>query len=444
MTLAVVGSGVSGIFLSHLLAKSGYRVTLIESAPELGGVLSGTTWGNYTLDKGCHLFESNDDSLVSLVDALAPGLMQKVPVKLASYLGGMLHRGSGQHSYKYLEECEKERIKEEILRNMAMTSPGVKDESVESYIINNYGKTLSCHLKKSLEKQLQIQVSEVEQLFVIGTHLRRVFIFEDQIARELKRNTSLDAILAAEMLTQERKGSFVYYPRHGGTRAFVDYAKVTLEKQGVIIRTNTKVERISFANEEFELLDQDGNKERVNKVIWTSEVGNLEKLLFGENRISQSLHKVPMVIYYISVNADQISDYNFINDFEPHHYTSRVSAPGVYGNQVFNGKTYVCCEVPQKVGSPIWNNPEGYKEVIWQEALEMGMLLGSSPSSSGDWKIVKAPTSYTVSKLGYKKRYEELQSKLSIEYPGIVAFPGGTFFKADIASFVSNVIASIK
>lgn len=444
MKLAVVGSGVSGIFLSHLLAQSGYGVTLIESAPELGGVLSGASWGNYTLDKGCHLFEPNDDSLVSLVDALAPGLMQKVPVKLASYLGGMLHGGSGQHSFKYLEGSEKERIKEEILYNVTLALPGAKEESVETYILNKYGRTLSCHLRKSLEKQLQIQVSEAEQSFVIGTHLRRVFVFENQIARELKRNTFLDEILAAEMLSQEKNSLFVYYPRHGGTRAFVDCAKVTLENQGVIIRSNTRVERVCFANDEFELLDQDGNKEQVSKVIWTSEIGHLEKLLFGENRISQHLHKVPMVLYYISVNADQISDYNFINDFEPHHYTSRVSAPGVYGNQVFNGKTYVCCEVPQEVGSPLWNDPEAYKEEIWQEALEVGMLVGSSPSSSEDWKIVKAPTSYTVSKLGYEKRYQELQLKLSIEYPGVMAFPGGTFFKTDIASFVSNVVANMK
>ncbi len=93
---AVVGGGVLGLSLAHRLAKRGVRVTLLEAAPELGGLASAwrlkTDHDEVVWDRHYHVTLLSDTVLRDLLEEI--GLtdhMRWVETKTGFYSGGELH-----------------------------------------------------------------------------------------------------------------------------------------------------------------------------------------------------------------------------------------------------------------------------------------------------------------------------------------------------------------
>ena len=89
---AVVGGGLLGMRLAHGLAKSGHRVTLLENAPQLGGLAAAWRLGDVVWDRHYHVTLLSDSHLRSLLDEL--GLEQEiewVQTKTGFYTDGSLH-----------------------------------------------------------------------------------------------------------------------------------------------------------------------------------------------------------------------------------------------------------------------------------------------------------------------------------------------------------------
>src|SRR3954447_23244138 len=68
--IAVVGSGFLGMTLALRLAQAGHRVTLFESAGEIGGLASAWEIGGYTWDKHYHVTLASDSHTRGLVEEL--------------------------------------------------------------------------------------------------------------------------------------------------------------------------------------------------------------------------------------------------------------------------------------------------------------------------------------------------------------------------------------
>lgn len=67
---AVVGGGLLGLTLAHRLTQRGHRVTLIEAAPELGGLASVWQLGDLVWDRHYHVIMLSDLSLRGLLGEL--------------------------------------------------------------------------------------------------------------------------------------------------------------------------------------------------------------------------------------------------------------------------------------------------------------------------------------------------------------------------------------
>jgi protoporphyrinogen oxidase len=88
----VVGGGMLGLTLAHRLAQAGQRVTLLEAAPEVGGLAAAWTLGDVTWDKHYHVTLLSDSHLRSLLAEL--GLddeMRWVETRTGFYTDGRLH-----------------------------------------------------------------------------------------------------------------------------------------------------------------------------------------------------------------------------------------------------------------------------------------------------------------------------------------------------------------
>lgn len=72
-SIGVVGGGPVGMTLALFLSAKGFRVSLIEKASSLGGLVSPSKIGDYTWDRFYHVILLSDRHLIELLDSLGIG-----------------------------------------------------------------------------------------------------------------------------------------------------------------------------------------------------------------------------------------------------------------------------------------------------------------------------------------------------------------------------------
>jgi protoporphyrinogen oxidase len=78
-TFGVIGGGILGIDIARRLNDAGYKVTILESAPEVGGLTVSSKYGDYIWDKFYHVILPDDRSTIRMVAEL--GLSDKLTWK---------------------------------------------------------------------------------------------------------------------------------------------------------------------------------------------------------------------------------------------------------------------------------------------------------------------------------------------------------------------------
>lgn len=69
-TFGIIGGGLMGMSLATKLKKEGYQVTILESAPELGGLTTAWDYGDYTWDRFYHVILPDDTNTLDLINYL--------------------------------------------------------------------------------------------------------------------------------------------------------------------------------------------------------------------------------------------------------------------------------------------------------------------------------------------------------------------------------------
>ena len=91
-TYAVIGGGLLGMTLAYRLAQKGYKVTLYEAAPTLGGLASTWEIDGVTWDKFYHVILLSDSHTRKIIGELnLDDQMQWVETKTGFYTGGKLY-----------------------------------------------------------------------------------------------------------------------------------------------------------------------------------------------------------------------------------------------------------------------------------------------------------------------------------------------------------------
>src|SRR5476651_2303546 len=87
----IIGGGMLGLMLAHRLRQRGERVTILEAAPQVGGLASAWQLSDITWDRHYHVILMSDRHTVGLVEEL--GLadeMRWVETKTGFYTDGRL------------------------------------------------------------------------------------------------------------------------------------------------------------------------------------------------------------------------------------------------------------------------------------------------------------------------------------------------------------------
>jgi hypothetical protein len=79
------------------------------------------------------------------------------------------------------------------------------------------------------------------------------------------------------------------------------------------------------------------------------------------------------------------------------------------GNQIIKNQTYIDVEVPTKIGSKLWNNPDKFYEIIWKDVVKMGLVKGKMPKNK---KFIKSPVSFRALRKNYKQKNQNIEKRI--------------------------------
>ncbi len=101
-SFAILGGGVLGMTLAHRLSKAGHRVTVFESASELGGLASAWNLNGISWDRHYHVTLLSDSHLRDMLRTLQlDDQMKWVTTRTGFYMGGKLY--SMSNSLEFLK-----------------------------------------------------------------------------------------------------------------------------------------------------------------------------------------------------------------------------------------------------------------------------------------------------------------------------------------------------
>lgn len=414
----VMGGGMTGIVAAYILAKEGRSVALLEPRSEIGGVNSGREWEGFCLDFGCHLFGNESDISTGALLDLMDGEVVPVHVRFASILNGRRTDGFELPALDSLDPSAQSKILHELIFATAQPSPSAP-RTLEQLLIDRYGPTATAILDACLQKNLLISARELAPEAISATTFRRLRIVPDSMADLLKQLPALDERIARgsaeDPMRFYRNHVSLYphrsfYPATRGMLGFAERARRKLEALGIRIITGAEptglelAEQIAIRAGERTFLARD--------LVWTLGLGRLEPLLGGGNRIAEASYAVPMVLYYFDIDKEQETGTTYVNSFDSNDLVFRASAPGSYGPETCPaGRSYVCCEVPTSLESPVWANPEAFGQRVWEEIVRFGLATGEPRASL----IQKAKSSYKAPRADFYEKSELLTARLARE-----------------------------
>lgn len=70
MKIGVIGGGTMGLTMAYRLVRQGHQVTVLEAAPQLGGLATWFDYGDFIWDKYYHVICRQDEHLLGLIEEL--------------------------------------------------------------------------------------------------------------------------------------------------------------------------------------------------------------------------------------------------------------------------------------------------------------------------------------------------------------------------------------
>jgi len=228
--IAIIGSGFLGLTLALRLAESGAKVTVYESAPEIGGLASAWQIGDVTWDKHYHVTLLSDSFTRKVVEEIGLGEeFEWVETKTGFYTDGKLV--SMSNTLEFLKFPPLGFVSKFRLGGTIFYASKVKDWkalekiSVEDWLTKLSGKkTFEKMWKPLLKAKLGEAYKETSAAFIWAT-IQRMYA---------ARNSGL-------------KKEMFGYVRGGYAKVLKGFGE-HLQEKGVDIRLNSRVEKIEKQN----------------------------------------------------------------------------------------------------------------------------------------------------------------------------------------------------
>ena len=409
----ILGGGIGGLSAGWALARTGhYRVTIIESASEIGGACGTFRYDDFLLDYGPHKSYSVIPGVMDELRQLMGDEFIKLEKRNTIYLFG--------HYLKYpismIDLAFKMGPKNLIASGFSMlgTIFNVKKtdsiNSYEEYAVKKFGRKIYQLVFEPLADKVwgnpttlsaDIARTRIPSVNIIDTALRSVGL--------KKESTLTDA-------------KYFYYPKKGFGRIPEVMAK-EIEKYGGIVHTNAKPVRILHNEMKIDGLEieHQGKNQTISTDILISSIpfDKLVVLLGGEKDIhlkdalvsSRKLQYRNAILVYVFLNKDFVTDQHWIFFPERDIVFSRVFEQKRLSHEMTpQNRTVLCCDFTDYEDGKLWKqSDEQLAEICIKDLEKVGLIKKEWVKKT---HIKRLPKFYPRYDLLYKETIATLYNSL--------------------------------
>lgn len=261
MKIGIVGGGLMGLALAERLGASGHAVTVLERAPQVGGLATWQDFGAFVWDRFYHVILPSDSPLIEFIGRI--GLRDELrwaATRTGYYVDGHFYGLSDNLEFlrfPLLSLPNKLRLALMILYCSRISDwRRLERISVEDWLVRTSGRaTFEKFWRPLLLAKLGVNYRRVSAVF-IWSYIKRLFSARDAAARK------------------EHLG----YVR-GGYRTVFRRLEQLIGEHGGAIRLGVEVRSAAPAGEAGVALAIDGASERFDKVIFTGPVSVLRSVV---------------------------------------------------------------------------------------------------------------------------------------------------------------------
>ena len=370
----VIGGGIAGIFAASYLDAQGYKVTLVERAPELGGLLRSQQLfhDDMFFDLGTHFLQETgnaeiDNILFSEFDAQA----FKVS-KVGSY-NKSLFEGNGFISDQDLSE-KKRQLALQTLKE-ARSEPGDRATTLKEQLIQNFGLPYYQFLfEDSVKKILHCHPEELVPNAHLLFGLSRLVAGTAEETRELKASARLDQALAFHSFNEGVSDRKTLYPRLGGAGAWISFLEEKMIKSGVIIKKDCSILSLETQRGKVVNISTDKGNIETDDLIWTTPVFPLLNLLGVNLANNERPQLLTTLIFHFVIDCRYLTDVFYLQCYNKDMLTFRVTLYNNFSPRA-DGRFMITVEV--LLAKP-FATPEELEEKIFKELKDMGVIYQHS------------------------------------------------------------------
>ncbi len=359
--IVILGGGPAGLGAAWQLARRGFKVTVVERGKALGGNAGSFLLDGQAVDFGSH----------RLHPSCAPEILNDIRSMLGDDLLDRPRHGRIHLCERWLHFPLKPA---DILLNAPRPfAAGVLRDMV--------WKPAAPDGPANFATVLQRGLGETICRDFYFPYAQKIWGLDPQLldAEQARRRVSAGSIskLARKVLAPSQKGRF-FYPREGFGQISSAYAKAA-RAAGATVLLNTSVERVELAGSGAAIVDASGNGSTLRLepalVLSTIPLPHLAGMMqpaapAAVNEAAASLRYRGMLLIYLTLDADQFTEY------DAHYFPSadiaitRLSEPKNYGLAGAPGRTVLCAELPCDPSDSIWQATDGELAQVVLRALE--------------------------------------------------------------------------
>lgn len=406
----IVGAGVAGLTLAHQLVKTGHSVLLIERSDRVGGLaksffyeIDGKTC---IFDTGPKRFHTEDPQVRDFIIEVLANQYIEIGRASSVYLFGRYFGWplSTKDVFK-LPPSIQFRVAVDLTRKMLGRGAVPRDHGFESYILNQYGRTLyRSFFKGYTEKFIGIPAAEVHEDWATTGINRSI------IDKNAKGNSIFE--LVRSVLLPPALHTVFLYPKERGFGNLCERLAAAVCSGGGTIMTGATVEAIDGKERAVVV---DGHRVGFSRLVWTGNLHDLGRLI-GEsfskldyvstifyNVVTRSRPpRADQWIYYGDSNLE-IVRVSIVNNFAPY------LIPEPLGGLIV--------EKTCRHNDATWNDPARLEPVLIKELVRVGLVSAREDVLAIEKERVR--DTYPVYHMNYKKGFAEITATVKRCHPYI-------------------------
>lgn len=325
----VVGGGIAGIYSSILLQKKGYQVTLVDSAPKLGGLLNSIDYENGdTFDYGTHFIAGAEDPEIDSI--ILNEQFQKTWNKFPNEYAGnfFANQLTDNCIFVHAQKLPREEYVEGLADLVeALPCDDQNSENSEEQLIKRFGKGFT----NSVYKPALTKLFGVESLkdLIVGAHrrfgMKRIVVGSPESSRELKKSAYLDDKIAFHQFSEGSASRPQYYPKDHGAQEWIKYLQEDAEALGVKILTSTNVTNIEYEGKDIKSATLNGEEKlSIDQLVWTAPLFFLAKAASLDIKMSPPILRRTTLLNY-TFNKAPKTPCHFFFCYDPNYLAFRVT-----------------------------------------------------------------------------------------------------------------------